>query len=149
MVQSIDSSAVISPLDMHQRVMMKELYSYDKDSKQGLSKAELGNYISDKEFSGEEVPEFAKKLMEKFSEVDKNKDGNLLANEVSSLVNNRGMWQVNSDFIAHQITEAAKPKSSNGILLGNIQELAQKGYNCIKNNPQLIEQAENFIRKIM
>ncbi|MEI8378122.1 MAG: hypothetical protein WCF95_06255 [bacterium] len=152
MVQSIDSSAIISPQEMHQKVMFKELFSYDKDSKLGLSKAELSNYISDKEFNGSEIPEFAKKLMEKFSEIDQNKDGKLSGEEMSSLVNNRGMWEINPLAAASQANNAQNVSSSScatGLLHNNIQELAQKGYNSVKNNPQLKLQAENLINKIM
>jgi len=152
MVQSIDSSVIMSPQEMHQRVLMKELCSYNKDSIPGLSKAELNNYISAKEGSGSEVPEFAKKLMEKFSEVDQDKDGKLSGAEINALVNNRGMWQVNPIDFASQIANtqnSAQSGGATGLLHSSIQELVQKGYNTVKNNPQLKIQAEAIANKIM
>lgn len=153
MVQSIDSSAIISPQEMHQRVILKDLYSYDKDSKFGLSKSELSNYISDKEFNNSEVPEFAKKLMEKFAKVDQNKDGKLSSAEIGALVNNRGLWDINPlSAINNQALETQKgikACGATGLLHSNIQELAQKGFNAVKNNPQLKIQAENILSKIM
>lgn len=150
MVQSIDSSAVVSPQEMHQRVLLKELYSYDKDSKLGLSKAELSKFISGKEFSCSEVPEFAKKLMEKFLEVDQNKDGNLSGAEVNSLVNNRGLWELNP--LVSQIMNSpngVKSSGAAGLLQNNIQGLVHKGIDYVKNNPQAKAQIGNLISKIM
>lgn len=152
MIQSIDSSAIISPQEMHQQVMLKELFSYDKDSKLGLSKVELNNYIADKKFSNSEVPEFAKKLMEKFIELDQDKDGKISGTEINSLVNNRGIWSVAPMSIANEITNTPNTSQTNGaagLLHSHIQELAQKGFNSVKNNPQLKLQAENIISKIM
>ena len=152
MVQSICSNVVISPQEMHQKTMLKEMYSYDKDSKLGLSKAELSNYISDKEMKNSEVPEFAKKLMERFAELDKDKDGKLSDAEVNSLSNNRGLWQINQialPVVSAQAANAVQSTGAAGLLHNNIQELAQKGYNSVKNNAQLKAQAENLIHKIM
>ncbi len=156
MVQSICSNVVISPEEMHQKTMLKEMYSYDKDSKLGLSKTELSNYISDKEIQNSEVPEFAKKLMERFAELDKDKDGKLSDAEVNSLSNNRGLWQVNQialPAVSAQATNTLQSVGAAGLLHNNIQELAQKGYNSVKNNAQLKAQAEtqaeNIIHKIM
>lgn len=152
MVQSIDSNVVISPQEMHQKIMLKEMFSYDKDSKLGLSKAELSNYISDKEMKNSEVPEFAKKLMEKFSELDKDKDSKLSYAEVNSLSNNRGLWEINQISLpTNSVSNSNTIQSAGaaGLLHSNIQELAQKGFNAVKNNPQLKAQAENLIHKIM
>ncbi len=156
MVQNLESSNIISPQEMHQRVLMQKMYSYDKDTKTGLSKAELNKYIMDSQFSGSEVPEFAQKLVEKFNEVDQNKDGQLSSNEINSLQNYRGLWSVNNLGISAQAGLQASPESKSliganatDLLSKNIQSLVKKGLDCIQSNPQLITKLEETVHKII
>ena len=157
MVQSIssDNSNIVSPEEMHRRVLMKAIYSYDKDTKTGMSKAELSQYVSDSEFGGGKAPEFAQKLLEKFNEVDKNKDGQLSSNEVNSLVNYRGLWQINptsstsSQSAASAITATSGSSGTTNLLSNNIQGLVKKGLNYAKNNPQVLSKIEDIFHKIV
>ena len=169
MVKSLDSSNIISPQDMHQRVLMQKMYSYDKDAKTGLSKAELNKYALDSSFNGSEMPEFAQKLVEKFAEVDQNKDGQLSSTEIASLKNDRGLWSVspiNAGAIPQLSTAPAASPNGGGnalqaltgaqgsggaadLLSKNIQSLVKKGLSIANNNPQLMTQLENVVHKII
>lgn len=153
MVQGIESNSnVISPQEMHQKVQMQKMYTYDKDSKCGISQAELKNYISDVEFGGGQAPEFAQKLMEKFGEVDQNKDGQLSATEIGSLTNNRGLWSVNplQTVAASQVqSNVSASRGVTGLLNSNIQSLVNKGISYAKNNPQLMNKIGDMAKKIV
>jgi len=162
MVQSLESSNIISAQEMHLKVMTQKLFACDKDGKTGLSKAELDKFLSG---SGE-VPEFAKKLAEKFSEVDKNKDGQVSKEELGSLQNDRGIWsvamsatptasvlnaaQAASPVAASQgIFGAQSSGSSMDLLSKNIQSLVKKGMTIANNNPQLLSKLEGVVHKII
>lgn len=156
MVQNLESSNILSPQDMHQRVLMQKMYSYDKDSKTGLSKAELNKYSLDSKFGGGELSEFTQKLIEKFDEVDKNKDGQLSSDEMNSLQNYRGLWSVNSlgtenilNSNANTAQQSLVGANATDILSKNIQSLVKKGLTYAKNNPQLLTQLENSVHKLI
>lgn len=154
MVQNLESSNIISPQDMHQRVLMQKMYSYDKDAKTGLSKAELNKYVLDSSSSNSEVPEFAQKLIEKFAQIDKNKDGQLSSDEMNSLQNYRGLWSVNTlgtENILNSNTAQQSLVGANAtdVLSKNIQNLVKKGLTYAKNNPQLMTQLESSVHKLI
>lgn len=152
MVQNLESSNIISPQEMHQRVLMQKMFSYDKDAKTGLSKTELNKYMLDSQFRGGDVPEFAQKLVEKFNEIDQNKDGQISSTEINSLQNYRGLWSVAPlGMPATQGTQSQSviPTNANDLLSKNIQSLVKRGMDYAKNNPQLITKLEETVHKII
>ena len=154
MVQGLESSNIFTPQEMHQKVLMQKLVSYDKDNKAGLSKAEINKYALD----GGEMTEFAKKLVEKFEQVDQNKDGQVSTEEMNALQNNRGLWSVNALGLSPAALGAATTASQQQGVLGenstdllskNIQSLVKKGTTIANNNPDLLKKLEGVVHKII
>lgn len=151
MVQGIESSNILTAQEMHQKVLMQKLTTYDKDQKAGLSKAELQKYLMD----GGEMNEFAQKLVEKFNQVDQNKDGQVSTEEMSALQNYRGLWSVNPLGAAPLADGTAMSQQSlvgsgaTDLLSKNIQSLVKKGLTIANNNPDLMNKLENVVHKII
>lgn len=70
------------------------LFSQDSDNNQKISKKELEDYVDNLSLNNQQVPEFLQQLQEKFTDLDKDKDGELSKTEASALQNNRGHWFV-------------------------------------------------------
>lgn len=155
MVQNLESSNTITPQEMHQRVLMQRLFSYDKDGKEGLSKAELNDYLFESNLNKNEIPDFANKLAEKFNELDQNKDGQLSSAETNSLHEYRGLWQItplgvaqNNTFPGQNNQSIVSPTATD-VLSKNIQSLVKKGLGYVKNNPDLMSKLEQTVHKII
>ncbi|MDD3419404.1 MAG: EF-hand domain-containing protein [Candidatus Gastranaerophilales bacterium] len=163
-IGTIGNSSVMTPEQMQQRTMMQQISSYDKDKKAGISQAELKNYIFDQEMNNSEAPEFAQKLLEKFSEVDKDKNGQLSATEMGSLVNNKGIWQIDNTAqnafqksadglsisgFAPMSVAPSQGNDSKSLLAQNIQSLVKKGSDYVKNHPEILDKAKDALEKIV
>lgn len=131
--------------EFNHRMMLNGLNSYDKDNTKGLSLSELANYKSD---NNQNIPEFAQKLVEKFEQLDANKDGQLQQFEINGLKNNRGLWRVDNVMplkTKSLASSAEKTTQSNKSEETLLKKLLKEGYEQVKDRVDIKEIVDKII----